>query len=152
MHHSSGPGQSDLHQVNQLIERATGFQPCMFRPPGGYLPSATSAAAAALHMVSVIWDVDTRDWTTPGSGAIYSEAVSGGKGSIVLMHDGGGDRSQTVAALPGIIKNYKSRGYKLKTMTQLLGGHYVQKEVKHHGRVWNPDLARPATPIFRAGP
>jgi peptidoglycan/xylan/chitin deacetylase (PgdA/CDA1 family) len=152
MHHSSGPGESDLHQVNELIERATGFQPCMFRPPGGYLPSATSAAAAALHMVSVIWDVDTRDWTTPGSGAIYSEAVSGGKGSIVLMHDGGGDRSQTVAALPGVIKSYKKRGYKLKTMTQLLGGHYVQKEVNHHGRVWTPDLARPDTPIFRAGP
>ena len=153
MHHSMGPGESDLRQVNSNIHKATGFQPCMFRPPGGYLPSATSAAASALHMVSVIWDVDTRDWTTPGTGSIYSVGVSGGRGSIVLMHDGGGNRSETVAALPGIIHSYKSRGYKLKTMTQLLGGHYVLREAHHHGRrSWPPDAPRPNRPIYRAGP
>ncbi len=153
MHHDSGPGESDLRQVNSIIKKATGFQPCMFRPPYGNLPSATAAAATALHMVSVIWDVDTRDWTTPGSGSIYSVGTSGGKGSIVLMHDGGGNRSQTVAALPGIIKNYKSRGYKLKTMTELLGGRYILKEVRgHHRAAWAPDAPKPDHPIYRAGP
>ncbi len=152
MHHDMGPGRSDLRQVSSLIERATGFEPCMFRPPGGFLPAATAAAATALHMVSVIWDVDPRDWSTPGSGAIYSTAVSGGRGSIVLMHDGGGNRSQTVAALPGIIHNYKSRGYKLKTMTQLLGGHYLLEEVSGNRREWNPGFERPAAPIPRSGP
>jgi len=153
MHHSQGPGESDLRQVNEIIHKATGFQPCMFRPPGGYLPSATSAAATALHMVSVIWDVDTRDWSTPGTGSIYSVGVSGGKGSIVLMHDGGGNRSETVAALPGIIHSYKSRGYKLKTMTQLLGGRYILREVHGHGRrAWTPDVPRPEKAIPRAGP
>jgi peptidoglycan-N-acetylglucosamine deacetylase len=150
--HAMGPGKADLRQTSDVIEHATGFRPCMFRPPGGYLPSATAAAASALDMVSVIWDVDTRDWTTPGSGSIYHVAVSGGRGSIVLMHDGGGNRSQTVAALPGIIHTYKSRGYKLKTLTRLLGGRYVLKEDKGRRRAWTPDVAPPAEPIPRTGP
>lgn len=150
--HAMGPGLADLRQTSKVIERATGFRPCMFRPPGGYLPSSTAAAASALHMVSVIWDVDTRDWTTPGSGSIYHVAVSGGRGSIVLMHDGGGNRSQTVAALPGIIHTYKARGYKMTTMTKLLGGRYVLKEDRSRGRTWNPPADRPERPIRREGP
>ncbi|MFN8112087.1 MAG: polysaccharide deacetylase family protein [Solirubrobacterales bacterium] len=151
-HHDMGPGEADLRHTSNVIEHATGFRPCMFRPPGGYLPSVTSAAASALDMVSVIWDVDTRDWTTPGSASIYHVATSGGRGSIVLMHDGGGNRSQTVAALPGIIHSYKARGYEMKTMTQLLGGHYVLREDKGHRRVWDPPAAKPAEPIRREGP
>jgi peptidoglycan/xylan/chitin deacetylase (PgdA/CDA1 family) len=150
--HAMGPGKSDLRQTSDVIERATGFQPCAFRPPGGYLPSSTAAAASALHMVSVIWDVDTRDWTTPGTSSIYHVATSGGRGSIVLMHDGGGDRSQTVAALPSIIHSYESRGYEMKTMTQLLGGHYVLKEDRSRGRAWDPAAPVPPEPIHRDGP
>jgi len=152
--HDDGPGQADLAHTNHVIEKASGFRPCMFRPPGGYLPSSTAAAASALHLVSVIWDVDTRDWTTPGSGAIHSVATSGGRGSIVLMHDGGGNRSQTVAALPGIIRSYKHRGYALKTMTQLLGGRYVLREDHghHRHRAWTPPVERPRRPIRREGP
>jgi peptidoglycan/xylan/chitin deacetylase (PgdA/CDA1 family) len=150
--HAMGPGKSDLRQTSDVIEHATGFRPCMFRPPGGYLPSSTAAAASALHMVSVIWDVDTRDWTTPGSASIYHVATSGGRGSIVLMHDGGGNRSQTVAALPSIIRSYEARGYEMKTMTQLLGGHYVLREDRGRSRAWNPPATKPAEPIHREGP
>jgi len=150
--HAMGPGKSDLRHTSDVIERATGFRPCTFRPPGGYLPSATAAAASALGMVSVIWDVDTRDWTTPGSGSIYHVGISGGRGSIVLMHDGGGNRSQTVAALPGIIKSYESRGYELNTMTQLLGGRYVLEEDRGSRRVWTPPARKPERPIPRPGP
>jgi len=150
--HAMGPGKADLRQTSDVIERATGFRPCMFRPPGGYLPAATAAAASALGMVSVIWDVDPRDWALPGSGSIYHVATSGGRGSIVLMHDGGGNRSQTVAALPAIIRSYKSRGYRLRTLTQLLGGRYVLAEDKGYRRLWTPDVAPPATPTVREGP
>ncbi len=151
--HAMGPGEGDLRQTSDVIEHATGFRPCAFRPPGGYLPSSTAAAAAALGMVSVIWDVDTRDWTTPGSASILHVATSGGHGSIVLMHDGGGNRSQTVAALPAIIHSYRARGYRMKTVTELLGGHYVLEEDKHgHHRSWNPPARKPAVPIPREGP
>ncbi len=153
MHHSMGPGRSDLKAVNNRIERATGFRPCMFRPPGGYLPSGTAAAARSLGMVNVLWNIETRDWTLPGTGAIVSRAVAAGRGSIVLMHDGGGNRSQTVAALPAIIKNLKRRGFKLKTMTELLGGRYRYRVVRKHRRADPfPDLAPPSFPVFRAGP
>ena len=151
-HHAMGPGKADLRQTSDAIEHATGFRPCMFRPPGGYLPGATAAAAAALDMVSVIWDVDTRDWTTPGTASIYHVATSGGRGSIVLMHDGGGNRSQTVAALPAIIHSYEARGYEMKTMTQLLGGHYVLREDRSRGRAWSPAAPKPSEPIHREGP
>jgi len=150
--HAMGPGKADLRATSDVIERATGFRPCAFRPAGGYLPSVTAAAASALGMVSVIWDVDTRDWATPGSGSIYHVATSGGRGSIVLMHDGGGNRSQTVAALPAIIRSYEARGYRLKTLTRLLGGHYVLRADRGHRRAWTPDVAPPARPIPREGP
>ena len=129
MHHSMGPGKADLRQTNAKIERATGFKPCLFRPPYGYLPGSTASAARSLGMISVLWDVDTRDWTQPGSGAIASRGRSGEKGSIVLMHDGGGPRSQTVDALPQIIKSYRSRGYKMVTVTKLIGGRMKLAEV-----------------------
>jgi peptidoglycan/xylan/chitin deacetylase (PgdA/CDA1 family) len=134
-HHDAGPGKEDMKETNHLIEGASGFRPCMFRPPGGYLPSSTLEAAKALHMVSVLWDVDTEDWKRPGSDAIYERATAVQRGSIVLMHDGGGDRSQTLDALPRIIENLRSRGYRLVTMTHMLNGRYHLAEVhgSHHG-------------------
>lgn len=131
--HSTGhallPSLSDLRQASDRIEAATGFRPCTFRPPYGALNSSLVGDAQALGMSTVRWDVDTSDWTRPGSGAIYAAAVGAGAGSIVLMHDGGGDRSQTVAALPGIVKTLQSRGYRLVTVTKLLGGRFTLEEV-----------------------
>ncbi len=135
MRHAVGPGKGDIAQTNRVIENATGFRPCMFRPPEGVLPAATQAAVEALHMVSVRWSVETSDYTLPGAGTIYSRAVKVQPGSIVLMHDGGGPRGQTVAALPHIIENLKSRGYRLVTLTELLGGRYELAEVHRRGRV-----------------
>jgi peptidoglycan/xylan/chitin deacetylase (PgdA/CDA1 family) len=68
----------------------------------------------------VLWDVDTSDWATPGADAIASTAVEqAGPGSIVLMHDGGGDRSQTAEALPAIIENLLGRGLRLVRVDDL---------------------------------
>ena len=99
-----------------------GFQPCLFRPPFGSFNAGTVANARRAGMSTIIWDVDPRDWSTPGTAAIYSRVVSGTHtGSIVLMHDGGGPRGETVAALPRIIRTFKSRGYRMVTVSQLLG-------------------------------
>ncbi len=78
-------------------------------------------------MSSILWDIDTNDWQQPGSGAIHQRAVAARSGSIVLMHDAGGNRSQTVAALPGIIHTLKQRGYRLVTVSRLLGNRPVWK-------------------------
>lgn len=122
MHHASYPGYDDLAQTSALIKSQTHFKPCMFRPPGGAVNSAVVSAAGQAGMKTIIWDVDTNDWRLPGSSSIYNTAVNGRSGSVILMHDGGGYRSQTLAALPGIIDTLRSRGFGFVTMSEMLGG------------------------------
>ena len=122
MHHSVLPSRADIAETARVIQRASGFRPCLFRPPYGAYNSAEVANARAEGMSTILWDVDPSDWSRPGTSAIYERVVSNARsGSIVIMHDGGGDRSETVAALPAIIRNLKSRGYRLVTVSDLLG-------------------------------
>jgi peptidoglycan/xylan/chitin deacetylase (PgdA/CDA1 family) len=121
-HHETDPSRSSMAATNARIRSATGFEPCLFRPPGGAYNSRVVSDARALGMTTVLWNVDPRDWSRPGTDAIYSRVVSATRpGSIVLMHDGGGDRSETVAALPRIIKTLRSRGYHFVTVSKLFG-------------------------------
>ncbi|MFN8131016.1 MAG: polysaccharide deacetylase family protein [Solirubrobacteraceae bacterium] len=113
---------SQLRGTSRRIRSATGYTPCVFRPPYGAFSGGLIRIARGLGMNTVNWDVDPRDWSRPGQGAIYSRIVNAVRpGSIVLMHDGGGPRGQTVGALPGIIANLKRRGYRFETVPQLLG-------------------------------
>lgn len=74
-----------------------------------------------MNLTPILWSIDTEDWTRPGSDAIVNAVLSQvGNGDVILMHDGGGDRSQTVAALPRIIQGLQQRGLKLVTMPQLI--------------------------------
>ena len=125
MHHEIYPGFSSLRATSAAIKRASGFKPCSFRPPYGAVNSGVISAARRNGMTTINWDRDTMDWSLPGTGHIMSVGKSARSGSIVLMHDGGGTRSQTVAALPSIISSLKSRGYKLVTISQLLGNRLV---------------------------
>jgi peptidoglycan/xylan/chitin deacetylase (PgdA/CDA1 family) len=121
-HHTEYPGYADIAPTTSLIESATHFRPCLFRPPGGAVDSSVIAAAGADGLRTVTWDVDPADWSNPGSGAVYSRVTGAVQpGSIVLMHDGGGDRSGTLAALPKIIDTLRARGYRFATVTELLG-------------------------------
>jgi peptidoglycan/xylan/chitin deacetylase (PgdA/CDA1 family) len=95
--------------------------PRLFRPPGGMFNAATLRALRAHRMLGVLWTADTFDYTRPGTKAIVERAVQGSKpGAIILMHDGGGDRSQTLAAVPAIVHRLRARGYKLVTVPQML--------------------------------
>jgi peptidoglycan/xylan/chitin deacetylase (PgdA/CDA1 family) len=74
------------------------------------------------------WDIETRDWTRPGTAAIYNSVVCNAHpGAIVIEHDGGGNRSQTLAALPREIDTLRHRGYHSVTVTQLLGYRLIYK-------------------------
>lgn len=122
MHHDLYPGYADLAATSARIEAATHFRPCLFRPPYGAVNSSVVAAAGRAGMRTIAWDVDPQDWATPGTGAIYSRVVSATRpGSIVLMHDGGGNRSETLAALPSIVDTLRARGYRFVTVSELLG-------------------------------
>jgi peptidoglycan-N-acetylglucosamine deacetylase len=128
-HHVPNAGYDEIHDTQRAIEHATGFTPCTFRPPDGVFNSGTVSAASGLGMTTVLWDVDPRDWSTPGTGAIKANVVGHAKpGSIVVMHDGGGPRGQTLAALPGIVASLKHRGYEFVTVSELLGNEMVYPE------------------------
>ncbi len=95
--------------------------PRLFRPPYGLYDSATLALLRKHRMLMVMWSTDTNDYLRPGVPAIVRRALRGAKpGAIILMHDAGGDRSETVAALPKIISGLRRRGYKLVTVPRLL--------------------------------
>jgi peptidoglycan/xylan/chitin deacetylase (PgdA/CDA1 family) len=112
-----------LDATNRVIERATGARPALFRPPYGIQTPESLRLTADQEMTTVVWDVDTRDWARPGPDAIRATVRDGaGEGSIVLMHDGGGDRGETVAALPGLIEGLLADGFELVTVADLLPG------------------------------
>jgi peptidoglycan/xylan/chitin deacetylase (PgdA/CDA1 family) len=115
-----------FRRTNARIRRATGFTPCLFRPPYGSYNRDLVGRARARGMMTIVWDVDPQDWATPGSGTIYRRIVRAvSPGSIVLMHDGGGPRRQTVAALPRVIDTLRARGYRFATVTGLLRHRFV---------------------------
>ncbi|AKU18648.1 polysaccharide deacetylase [Luteipulveratus mongoliensis] len=104
---------------SQLDRTATALgQPlrCV-RPPYGAVNKTVTNAIHSRHQHVALWDVDTRDWSKPGANAIAQQAISGAHpGAVILMHDGGGDRSQSIAALATVLRNLHSRGYQLKSL------------------------------------
>lgn len=102
--------------TDRQITAHTGYRPCCLRPPYGAVNATVRARAAGLGKKIVLWTVDPRDWSRPGASAIRSRVLSQVRpGSVVLLHDGGGDRSQTVAALGGILRTLKAKGYTFAT-------------------------------------
>jgi peptidoglycan-N-acetylglucosamine deacetylase len=88
------------------------------RPPYGATNAKVRAAIRARGAREVLWTVDTLDWTRPGAPKIFTRASGPAvhNGSIVLMHDDGGDRTETVAALPAIIQALHYRGYVVRKL------------------------------------
>jgi peptidoglycan/xylan/chitin deacetylase (PgdA/CDA1 family) len=109
-----------LEQIAR-IELLGGKRPVLFRPPYGSFNATTMRELKAMHLLMVLWSVDTGDYLQPGVPVIVERALAGAHpGAIILMHDAGGTRTQTVAALPGIITGLRARGYRLVTVPQLL--------------------------------
>lgn len=90
------------------------------RPPYGKYNSTVVEQATTLGQSLVLWDVDTLDWKIRDASSILSRVQTGVRpGAVILMHDGGGDRAQTVAALPAVVDWLLNEGYALTTL-QLL--------------------------------
>jgi peptidoglycan-N-acetylglucosamine deacetylase len=95
--------------------------PRLMRPPYESFNRLTTQVTRAARMLMVLWTVDTADYTRPGVGRIVYAAVSGARpGAIILMHDGGGPRAQTVAAIPRIVRDLRRRHYRLVTVPRLM--------------------------------
>jgi peptidoglycan/xylan/chitin deacetylase (PgdA/CDA1 family) len=113
--------RGEIVSQTQWLRKAGGQFPRLFRPPYGAFDATTFRVLRSLHMLMVLWSVDTDDYRQPGVGTIVNRALSGARpGAIILMHDAGGLRAQTIAALPLIVHALHRRGYKLVTLPQLL--------------------------------
>jgi peptidoglycan-N-acetylglucosamine deacetylase len=121
-HHPVDPGFGELAMTDAAIRGATGFEPCLFRPPYGEVDPAVTAAARANGLELILWTLDSEDDHHPGVAAIRRRVVRRtAPGAIVLLHDGG-RHPETVAALPGILAGLTARGFHFVTVTELLGG------------------------------
>jgi peptidoglycan/xylan/chitin deacetylase (PgdA/CDA1 family) len=119
-HHPVDPGAAELSSTNEAIRGATGFEPCLFRPPYGEVDPKVTAAARANGLELVLWTLDSEDDHHPGVAAIRRRVVRRTTpGAIVLLHDGG-RHPETVEALPGILAGLAARGFRCVTVTELL--------------------------------
>ena len=127
--------------TESAISGITGIRPRLVRPPYSSTTEAVTpldsrawgALAASGHVIALA-NYDTQDWERPGVSTIVSNvlsepAIRHGVGGIVLMHDAGGDRSQTVAALPSLIAALRARGFSFVTVSQIAGIPRSQVEV-----------------------
>jgi peptidoglycan-N-acetylglucosamine deacetylase len=118
---------SENDQRSELLDQAAAISqygapfPRLFRPPYGVYNSRTLALLHKYGMLMVMWTVDSGDYLQPGVATIVKTVVSGARpGAIILMHDAGGDRQETIDALPLIINRLRARGYRLVTVPRLL--------------------------------
>ncbi|MEI7559619.1 MAG: polysaccharide deacetylase family protein [Actinomycetes bacterium] len=113
---------SEVSRTKSRITSQTGYTPCLFRAPYGAISSTLVGIVRAQKMLTIQWDVDPTDWSRPGASAISSRVLAQTRpGSIILMHDGGGDRSQSVAAADTILRTLSRRGYRVVSVETLLG-------------------------------
>ncbi len=111
----------ELFEQIARIELLDGPKPVLFRPPYGSFNATTLRELHSLHLLMVLWSVDTDDYQQPGVPVIVERALEGAHpGAIILLHDAGGVRTQTIAALPEIITKLRARGFHLVTVPQLL--------------------------------
>jgi peptidoglycan/xylan/chitin deacetylase (PgdA/CDA1 family) len=110
--------ESEIGRTSEVVQRTLGEPPKWFRAPYGAWNRAVFEIGADLGMEPLAWTVDTLDWKEPGATTIVSRALSGaGPGVIVLNHDAGGNRTQTVHALGTYLPQLLARGYRMTLPT-----------------------------------
>jgi peptidoglycan/xylan/chitin deacetylase (PgdA/CDA1 family) len=104
--------RDDLDRTSELIDRVIGAPPRWCRAPYGDWDPPSLEVCADLEMEPMGWSVDTRDWALPGTARIVRTVTDkAAPGAIVLQHDGGGPRHQTVAAVDRYLPLLKARGF-----------------------------------------
>lgn len=108
--------RSQLERTSDAIEKVSGHRPTIFRAPYGAWSMHTLATCREMGMRLLDWSVDPHDWSRPGTSHIVERIMAHThSGSIILEHDGGGDRSQTVAALRAVLPRLLDAGYQFVT-------------------------------------
>lgn len=132
--HAAGSGQgvnlTYMTADEQIQEAQKGFQAIkdvvgedprrIMRAPGGNFKGDIVWTLQPYIDAEIGWNVDTEDWRRRGADTIASRIMKAKPGSVILMHDGGGDRSQTVEALKKALPQLKQEGYRFVTISELL--------------------------------
>lgn len=104
-----------------VIDNVLGYEVSrILRTPGGNFSKETAQYLQPYITAEINWDLDTEDWTTPGASKISKVLEAAKPGDIILAHDGGGDRSETVAALKESIPKLIAQGYTFITIDEML--------------------------------
>lgn len=122
-----------------------GVYTSVIRPPYGNWNEYCWRSSGGTMSASVIWNIDSLDWELPGADAIVENCTTDVEnGDIILMHDGGGDRSQDVEALPRIIDELHKQGFELVTLSELMDSDYrIPDEVARQYAPMPEDCAWP---------
>jgi peptidoglycan/xylan/chitin deacetylase (PgdA/CDA1 family)/glycosyltransferase involved in cell wall biosynthesis len=120
----------ELSLTQRVLAGTVGVHTRLLRMPYSATPEAMTAAqwraaqeAGRLGYLVVLADRDTEDWKRPGADTVVAAASKGlhGQGAVVMLHDSGGDRSQTVTAVDRILTRYEREGYRFTTLSEALG-------------------------------
>ena len=111
--------RNEIEYGEEAIQGVIGYRPLFFRPPYKSFNLATARAIAAAGMVGGLYTVDPRDWQKPGVRRIVRRALAVEPGGVILLHDWGGDRRQTLAALPRIVHRLRKRHLEPVTLDDL---------------------------------
>ncbi|WP_340561170.1 bifunctional polysaccharide deacetylase/glycosyltransferase family 2 protein [Streptomyces sp. GSL17-111] len=128
----------ELAQNQLSLAGAAGIRTSLFRPPYSSHSYAldnnsweVTRYIGGRGYITALNDTDSKDWARPGVDAIIENAMPKEEdaGAIVLLHDAGGDRSQTVAALGRMLPELRDRGYRFTNLTEALGTRSAHTEV-----------------------
>jgi peptidoglycan/xylan/chitin deacetylase (PgdA/CDA1 family) len=108
---------AEIVRTQHAIERATKVTPQLFRSPGGDWSHFVYQACAAYGLEPLDWDVDPQDWRRPGTRRIRRAMLHARPNDIVLCHDGGGNRAETVRALRRVLPAWRHRGWTTLPLT-----------------------------------
>lgn len=118
--HTEQAAARQIENTADLLYQVTGVKTPLFRPPGGYLNNGLVAYAQKKNYVNVMWSADSQDYRASKATMLRNVFTQVKPGGIILMHDGGGDRYNTVAVLPYLITELKKQGYEFVTVPELL--------------------------------
>jgi peptidoglycan-N-acetylglucosamine deacetylase len=108
---------AEVSATSTAIQQIIGAPVRCLRPPFATVDAASAEQVRALGLRLVLWDIDTNDWLRPGTGTITGRVLSRVRsGDVILMHDGGGNRSQTVAALEQVLATLSAWGYRFHAL------------------------------------
>lgn len=134
---------TELRDTVDVIEQSADVTTGLLRPPYGNMTRQAWLQSGGLVNCTVIWTHDSEDWQTPGVDAIVANCTTYfDTGSVLLMHDGGGDRDQDLEALPLVISAWKNAGYEFVTVEDLLASDSsIHLEPMPEGAVWPAEYA-----------